>query len=801
MSEINIEQLRVLFENLQDRLDKTQGDKLSQDELEKIRVILAKQTALLAKQGNKSTNTNDDHRKFLNDFWASWRQQQPLRGMQNRPGTGRQNNPQDRQGGTYIDRKRAEADETTARDTIRRDRLRGQVENTATNRLKTFSTGVNTATGVVTGFMSQLKQGNLLGALGGGALGGAIDSMVKDRVTAYRDMIATGEGSFGSMREMNDAVNAAHMTSQELADILKNSQGARMSGGQNITQAIAQFNKNTNAIANMGLSREQEVEALEAFTDIATKQGMINRLSSDQIANGMQSLVQNTQETAHILGLTRTEALARQKELAADNVLNAVIRGKGLDTQAVDRVLMTMDKFGPAATKMTQELLANGNITSKKSATYATFSPEVMKMAENLTARLRNGEKISAEEIAKMGQATADKVKADPRNTIQAGMTYADGMSSEVVDAITGRLDAASATFNTKAAAPKLDNAGDRAELGSEEAMRSVASAARQVADSLHESFKMMHGAQMEHLKDLAIEKSEMARIKGRDMQDSNPGDMSKMAIGIMGVLAAVTAIKTGMGAMRFAQGARRIAGRGAARAAGTPRPGRPTPPNARPTPAGPGGRTGGTWIGDRLRGASGAAEGATAGAVAKGLGKALGKSALIGSLFEAFDYATGQKAISAKNMAKSGLRVAGGALGGLAGGGVASIATGAAGYYGGDMLGNYLFGEDDKPKSPTGAQEKPKPIAQQQRAQPGKQGDATGQRARNQLTPEQMNQRIMEAQEKATTYLKNLKENSDTQVELMREEIRVMRYTADRQARLLEEGNRNTRSIADHAA
>ena len=174
------------------------------------------------------------------------------------------------------------------------------------------------------------------------------------------------------------------------------------------------------------------------------------------------------------------------------------------------------------------------------------------------------------------------------------------------------------------------------------------------------------------------------------------------------------------------------------------------------------------------------------------------------------------------KNLAKSGIRVAGGAAGGILGsalGPVGSFVGGTGGYMAGDWLAEKLLGADtvtppadasqkknQKDQRVSGASSTEAQGTQAQNPQPQTRppqkhaADATGQRTKQTLTPEQMSMRIMNAQEAAVSHLKVMRENSDTLNNLMREEIQVMRSFGERTVRLLEDTSKNTRMMADNS-
>lgn len=839
MSEVTFEQLKSLFENLQDRLDKTAGDKLTTDELSAIRAILDRQSREIKKMGQQAGNQTDP-REFINQFWASWRAQQPLRPLteaQRRQQTARAtpSGPQDPESGTYIRRKQLEAaagDDVA--DSLRKSAKAARDETTSRRQnLNNFMKGLDSMAVKMHGFSGALAKGSLTGAFGG-MTGKALDA-VQDRIDAYKEMNFNGEDQFSSIQQMTNAVNDAHMSVQELSKAVESSQGARNLGGKDYAALTGALTRATNDMGNMALSFDQRQEIMQEYLDIQTKQGNIRGLSQDQMVNGIKSLVKSSGETASILGMTRKEALEAQKAQAADANWSTFLNSMNMSQQQQDTAnqgaAIVQNVGGDVANQLLKQLTQTGTATGEASRLAGT-DPQLFNAIKQIADANRNGKPLTPQEVSSiLQQYGKNQDQALARFRSQVG-TLGIGDNA---GAFTTSNQAAINARNLKdgVVADKTEDAGTRAAVGAEEAMRSLATVVREAADTLANSILDTQGARLEDMKQATIDKAESARLKVRSFQDDpeSEANVAKFAIAVGAAVLGLTALNgifktvgAGLKMWNFAKGAT-----GAGRAAGAARAGAAGAAGAGAAGAAGaagGGRTGGTWIGDKLRGAAGAAEGAGAGAIAKGLGKAVGKNALVGSLFEGFGYLTGDKEMSWKNLAKSGLRVGGGALGGLMGGGVGSIATGAAGYYAGDMLGNWLLGDDDKPapitkpqgnqqnagernsqqeqrrqQSNTGPQQRPTPIVGQPQRQRAPQGDATGQRPRNTLTPEQMNQKIMDASERAANYLKSIKENSDKQIELMREEITVTRRANERTHRLLEDGNKNTRFIADHSA
>ncbi len=141
------------------------------------------------------------------------------------------------------------------------------------------------------------------------------------------------------------------------------------------------------------------------------------------------------------------------------------------------------------------------------------------------------------------------------------------------------------------------------------------------------------------------------------------------------------------------------------------------------------------------------------------GLGKLAMGGAAGAALFNGLGYLTGDKELSLTNLAKSGLSIGGGALGGLLGGVATAglggqIVGGIGGYAAGDALGNYIFGPDtvagQKPAPPK-APEAPKTMA----AMAGMGAAATTGAATKPLGPDPM-QVMIEEMRRQTVIMKD---------------------------------------------
>lgn len=823
MADFDIEQLKTLFENLGDRLDKTKGDQLTNTELAKIRTIMS---ALGRQMDNKDPTKPVEPKKFIDEFWRQWRTEDPFKEVREQKSVGGQ---QPR--GTIIKELQDAQNDIKAYN----DEL-GGYSRTFGQRLDSFSNKLSDGTKKMDGFFSSIKSGGILGGMGA-LFGGAFDKIngyIDDKAEDYRTLMAS-EGSVGSIQQMNNAANSAAMSTRELALAMdQGSESARKLGAMKWASLTQTLNTSAKLTRELGVSFEGRQDAIAAFVDIAGKQGNLQNLTTRQMASGIEQLVASSDETAHILGMTRKEALEAAKNSAADANLTALIQTMNLNKNALDSALGLAGKqFGDAGQQMLKEFIANGAITTKRSAEIAAINPEMAKLLENIANQVKTGNAIDARTLGAQANAAADRMRADPRRNMLTRLAIggSDSLSSGYQEAVQtfnqGGIFRANLDPNKKAdptAAPVLDK-----EMIDREAVAAVNSALDTLANSILTNYGVKIGEMTNSL------------INGiRSINDAInglqkwPSIVSNVGLGLGALALTLGAIKMGRNGAALAglgRGAAGAAGRGAAGAGAAGALGRGAPASATDIiraqrglpPAGAGGAgtgAGNTILSQLMKGGRGAL--GSAGGLLKAIPyKALGKNALVGGMFEGLDYLTGNKEMSWKNAAKSSLRIGGGAIGGLAGGifggGIASAATGVAGgmagYKAGDLLADAIFGADDI-KKPTNAaktpapeqvrkpqQQNPQSAAAQQATQRNNNAPANAtpaQRGRNTMSVDQMTSRIMEHSDRSANHLKVIKDQAEKQTELMREEIAAIRSMNDRLGRLLEEGNKNTRRVAD---
>ena len=804
MADFDLEQLKTLFENLGDRLERTKGDQLTAGELAKMRAIMSAMSRRMEQDANsKKSATPKD---YMQEFWREWQSQDPLKDLKDRgAGTGPR--------GTIIkELQESQKDLASAQDGQTR-RTIGFGEGLDRVNSKIAKTG-----GALESFISGLKKGGLATAMGGGAglMVGKVMGWAEDQANVYRQVLASGEGTVTSWQEFSTAAARATMSTEELADAMtKGSEATRKFGALKWAALSANLTKATQAAGNMGMNFEMRQEAQDTFLDIIGKQGNLGKLDDAQMVNGIMQIAKNSADTAHILGITRTEALQAAKERANDHNLNAIIRTMGYNNNSINTSMDTMKAMaGPLGEKLMREVLASRGQgpTSKDTTTFAATNPEMLKFAQNLQKQMQGGGVLDATAVANQANGVAQTTRNAPGSMERAQIAIlAQNLPSEIAGAFASSAQVADFQANATEREEGTGDAGTRAMLDLEQAHRASIAAMNQAINSLVNTTLTKYGEKLEEWTLKFIEL--LGKLNGwLEKLQGWPTLMSSVAIGLGGLLGGLTILTFttkvlgglfgGLG--KIISGVLNIGGKlfggggGAAGAAGAA---------GRGAAGAAGGRAGGTILGNLMRGAGGALGKIVPGGVrdfaASRAGGMIKGGAGLGALLEAGGYIFGDKELTMKNLAKSGLRVgggiAGGALGSLAGP-LGTILGGAGGSMAGDALGNWIFGEDDV-KKPANASKAPQTANPQQQAQRRAQQPANAANNKNKttLTLDQMTNRVMDSSERAAGYLKVMKDQGEKTHELMREEIVVLRTMTDRMSRLLEEGNKNTRSISEH--
>jgi hypothetical protein len=789
MADFDTEQLKTLFENLGDRLDKTKGDQLSRDELYRIRNLLSK----MATQAGKTTAEPLDTDKFVKKFFSEWKKNQPKGGSSGKGTVLNQEAPKSRK--SFIQEERARKAGSTEGFTFLDRELRK-----SGYEANSFGKSLNSAGKEAGGFGDKLSKGGsgLVATIAG--IGAGVGKALLNRVDYYRDVLASGEGSIDSIQDMARSANAAGVTVEQFAKAMKEegTKGVRLMGGIRWLELNKGVRDMTRATGAMGMTAEQMQETSGVYAEVIAAQGKSRELSNDQMVKGMYQLVRSSEATANILGLTRKEALDMAKEQASNANANAVMRARGYSDdqiQAIQTLAGQMkDTYGQGGETMVYDKMIYGQAQNKSAVDLQIVGDEVGQAVSASLNDIGRNRTIDQRDMtynnASRIKGASNQITKDNSRMEQYGMLGALG-DSPLADALTGFNKGSQAWMNAKL--DKTANAGTEQANGSEERKATIGALG---VDGLIQDAKVGVDSLVTALTNPAI-----TQFGGLLKDTINPAlsefakKLSSMALGaadhtgIMGTIGAGTMIAGGaaglfggLGVMKAGKGllggAGRLLGLGG-RVAGA---------------AGAVGGAGGA------AGAAGAAGGGllipAAAIVGGALGVGAGGSMVSNRSGESFT-GTGknEQGFWGSRLTGYGTAIASGAGGGAA---VGSLGLGIGAIPGaiiGGLGGLAYAGYNDLTSSP-----KASPAARTPQPPPRQAANATGQKGRNVLSPEQVNTKMMEACERSANHLKMIKENSDKQLDLTRDEVAAIRGMSDRLGRLLEDVSRNTKMIADHS-
>ena len=814
MADLDIEQLKTLFENLGDRLERTKGDQLTRDELYRMRQILQRMSNQSTNAKGTELNSND----LIQEFFKEWKAKDPLKGLRERQGTTEPRGPRR----TIIEEVKQQQKGGTEGLTFLDRELRGSGQ-----EVDQFGNIIKKAGGDAKNFSGNLsKSTTAIGsaaALFGGMFGKAT-GMVFDRVDYYRDILASGEGSIDSIQDLGRQSVAAGVTMEQFAKAMKDgTDGARLLGGVRWLQLNKSVTEMTRAGGAMGMTVEQIQAASQDYSELLRLQGMSRDRSTEDMARGMIQLVRSSETTANILGKTREEALAMAKEQASNSNVQASLVAQGMNDNQMKALNGIAEKYaatyGEQGKTLINDIIQYGQPLNKSATELAATLPELQQAALNQVASVKANRSVDVEQSGFQtardikgvsGQMLGDKARLQQYANMGA---YSDSSLAGTFTAITGGILAG----NNLKTNPE-NNAGTKQNKGSEERAGNVGilqlNELNQQAKVTKEALEnmlvnpliTMVGPTLRDTVNPAL--LDFAK-KLQDMAgglESKTDLMGPIALGIVGLAGAISLFSGAIGIATKALGAistirggasalGSLFGRGAAGAAGA------------------GGAGGGAAAGGGLL-ATGAA--LLGGLAIGGVGMYAGGS-IIGNRQGKGNSGISGLAGSGKDgegffgsrlsgyLTSIGTGAAGGALAGSPFAGIGAI----PGAIGGGLLGlgsavwsdyNNNWGAGDATKAPQG-QRAPVRAPQANQASRQQPANATANRAKASLTLDQMTMRIMEANNQSVGFLKQLKDNSDKQLEVMREEVAAIRGVGERLSRLMEEGNRNTKSIADHSA
>lgn len=797
MADFDLEQLKTIIENLGDKLEKTKGDQLSRDELYRIRMVLTKMSGSIG----KTDSATQDRKTIISELVKEMRKANP-------GGAGRPIESPTTKRGTIIREEQARRQGGREGNTVLDQILRkagdeanefSKAVDGAGKNTKTFSDRVAASAGSF-GAVSSAATAFVTKTLGVGG----------ERVDLYRELLASGEGTVSSMQDMGRQAAAAGMTVKQFVEAMsQGSQGARQLGAIKFGDVRKTVLEMSRASGYMGMLPDQITNVTSTYAEILRNQGAGQNRSSEQMASGIINLVKTSETTAHILGQTREEALEAQKLASADYQFQAAADSNGFDSVTASAVRdIFKNNFGDVGVQAITDQLTFGQVVNKPAADLVATNPDLQRVLALSESMLKSGASEADIQIA-VARALKDNGSILANNKDQQ-RTFAQIAGLEG-NALSGALRAnlqnrfVSQSNNTdrnfNRGTDQNQNEEQRAGVGAlqvAESFNKIQVAADAAITAVFNPMVDTFGPKLrddvlpaldafsEGLTNAAID------LSGQTTVMATLGTTALAVAGGLalfgGGLTVATGLFRGLGAIRglgslFGAGAG-ASGAGGAAAGGALATGAAVAGGV--LAGGVGMWAGGNMVNNRKNDESffgtGARDGGFFGSRATGYGTAAAGGALTGAAI--------------------GSVIPG--VGTLIGAGVgAAVGTGYAWWNDESGTAQQPAG-GRRPGMPGDASRAPQSSRAGSSVPTGRQApppaNATGQKGKSTLSSDQMTNKIMEASERSAGLLKQIKDNGDKHLEAVREEIAVIRSMSDRLSRLLEDGNKNTKSISEHS-
>lgn len=764
MADFELEQLKTLFDSMAQRLDETAGDVGNRKELEQIKNALRRLREDIVRKSDG--NTPAENRQFINDFFKEWDRQNPLREVREavddlnetieknplRQNTGGGGNPLRGGGGGQGP---------------------GSGAGGATGKLGKLGKAASVATGALTG---------IAGALGVGY------NFLKDQAESYRTVLGTAEGSITSLMDMRETAAKNSMSVNDLTQALVKNENIRAMGAKEWSSFSKVLREDTRYVGMLGMNFEQMTEAQDAYLGTLRNTGNLNSMGQEEMLMHFKELIGVNQEMAGIMGKTRQEQLEAMKAESVDANFNAALDGMQLSAQDRDNIFAKLATMSETEKNAYKEIFATGGApVTQASADFLAMGGELSSELRRQAVQDRGGNVNDAVGDTERLRQSSQNMRENAAYRRMTGILAMGGHGgagglNDAIQFRTQQLEAADKEDKTNADAMAKNGPGWLGVMAWEDAERSLSAA---FDDNLNQALKVGFdklGPEIMGLTEAAFDAAEALHGFARTLEE-NPNATFAGSMGLGALTLAGAGLAGGAGGLiggkvlkRFVGGKAGGATQGAAG-------------NAAKSTGTAGGAARGAGMMGRLAG------------VARFAGVAGG---ILGGGLMTYDGASdaAKSQDNWDNAKGHGQAAIGGALTGAAIGSVVPVvgtaigaALGAAIGGGGSMLYDWFDDSDAPPKANATRSPKTRTVQKPAARKPAP-ADATKSSTTNEQALVRLNARIATAQEESLRNLQSIRSTTKEQLDVMREDMASTNRNLDRLARLLEEGNRNTREI-----
>lgn len=235
---------------------------------------------------------------------------------------------------------------------------------------------------------------------------------------SYTQLAATGASFDGSMRAMVNAATGAGLTFDQFAGVLaRNSQALMLLGGTT-EQGAKRFSDISKSIKNSGLSdqllkmgytTEEINDGMAGYIGIIGKTGALDKMSTEQVAQGSASYLKELDALAKITGKTRAEKQKEHEALMRDAQFRALTAKMTAEEQ--QQMMSFVTSFPESSQGAIKDMLATGTATTEAAVKFNAMNSKGAQEAMRLGQALRRGEKVTQERLDKTRNITIQEAK------------------------------------------------------------------------------------------------------------------------------------------------------------------------------------------------------------------------------------------------------------------------------------------------------------------------------------------------------------------------------------------------------
>ncbi len=392
MADFDMEQMRIIFQNLADKLANTKGD---DNIVEKLKVVEKAIRDLEKRQRDQANKSKADQKRenqdFIRDFVKEFDNASVLKDIHQTIKEQGLNNAGPGQGNINVDSKDfGKLSSKIGGSILAFGKFTNAIGNTTASMINNF--------GNLDGSFEGLAK-----ALGITSAAGLLAAKtIDDRNNAFRVLINSAEGTIGSIQDLGRAMHDSTLNAMQFADaIAKGTQGTRLMGAQPWAKLYGSILKQTQSMGYYGYSTQQLVAAQNEYLDMLSNRGDLFNRTDKQIVDGLNNLLVVNDKMATILGKTREEQLAAAAEQARDPVFQTWMQslGDNVDKDLINQMMGALNTISPALKDIGQDMMMmNGGVTGEAAKVLAVLPPEVREILLQSVNQAKQGN-LNAEQL------------------------------------------------------------------------------------------------------------------------------------------------------------------------------------------------------------------------------------------------------------------------------------------------------------------------------------------------------------------------------------------------------------------